>query len=72
MKRLTLSFDNGPSLEVTPEILDLLARHCMARIFLMNLSGPFLKGSSRKDTGLGITPLVTASSWALAATRIYL
>jgi peptidoglycan/xylan/chitin deacetylase (PgdA/CDA1 family) len=35
MKRLTLSFDNGPSLEVTPEILDLLARHCIKTTFFV-------------------------------------
>lgn len=35
MKRLTLSFDNGPSLEVTPEVLDLLARHRLKTTFFV-------------------------------------
>jgi peptidoglycan/xylan/chitin deacetylase (PgdA/CDA1 family) len=35
MKKLTLSFDNGPSLKVTPNVLDLLAQHNINATFFV-------------------------------------
>ena len=55
MRRLTLSFDNGPSPEVTPELLDLLRdRDLRARFFVCGKgpwaflsANPFLVSSLR-------------------------